>query len=68
MLRAYRYRSLGHFRFASTDAAGHYPFPTHRHPQPHEIFHLPKGASQAEIRSRCMYIEDDLESLLEPEV
>ncbi|EIM79342.1 uncharacterized protein STEHIDRAFT_143265 [Stereum hirsutum FP-91666 SS1] len=29
-----------------------YPFPMHRHPTPHQIFHLDVGASQADIKSR----------------
>jgi len=37
---------------ASTASMAHYPYPSHRHPKPHEIFHLPLSASQAEIKSR----------------
>ncbi|KDQ61975.1 hypothetical protein JAAARDRAFT_31462 [Jaapia argillacea MUCL 33604] len=29
-----------------------YPFPTHPNPTPHQIFHLPVGASQSDIKSR----------------
>src|ERR1700691_6033709 len=42
-------------RLASTASTAHYPYPSHRHPKPHEIFHLPLSASQAEIKSRCAY-------------
>lgn len=50
-------RALFIFRHAST-ACGLYPFPSHRNPTPHEIFHLPRGASQAQIKARCEYICD----------
>ncbi|OSX64564.1 hypothetical protein POSPLADRAFT_1087952, partial [Postia placenta MAD-698-R-SB12] len=30
----------------------HLPFPTHAHPTPHEIFHLPLGATQQDIKAR----------------
>ncbi|KAH7906633.1 hypothetical protein BJ138DRAFT_610925 [Hygrophoropsis aurantiaca] len=30
----------------------HFPFPTHSRPTPHQIFHLPTTASQADIKSR----------------
>ncbi|KJA19586.1 hypothetical protein HYPSUDRAFT_143556, partial [Hypholoma sublateritium FD-334 SS-4] len=29
-----------------------YPFPAHADPTPREIFHLPPGASQAQVRER----------------
>ncbi|KIY51893.1 hypothetical protein FISHEDRAFT_20784, partial [Fistulina hepatica ATCC 64428] len=29
-----------------------YPFPSKAHPTPHEIFHLPATASQADIKAR----------------
>ncbi|KAI0676160.1 hypothetical protein C8Q78DRAFT_372338 [Trametes maxima] len=29
-----------------------YPFPTHAHPSPHQIFHLPRSATQQQIKSR----------------
>ncbi|TCD60950.1 hypothetical protein EIP91_009265 [Steccherinum ochraceum] len=38
-------------RKAST-ASGSFPFPHHSHPNPHQIFHLPYGASQQDIKSR----------------
>ena len=43
-----------HARLAST-SAGPYPFPTHTRPTPHQIFHLPVGASQPDIKARCTY-------------
>ena len=47
-----RLSKVPHARFAST-SAGPYPFPTHIRPTPHQIFHLPVGASQNEIKARC---------------
>jgi hypothetical protein len=31
-----------------------FPFPQHSQPTPHEIFHLPIGASGTDIKARCM--------------
>ncbi|KAG6381832.1 hypothetical protein JVT61DRAFT_441 [Boletus reticuloceps] len=39
-------------RLASTSSKHPFPFPSHRHPTPHEIFHLPRSASQDEIKTR----------------
>ncbi|KAL0565953.1 hypothetical protein V5O48_016068 [Marasmius crinis-equi] len=44
-----------HVRLASTASSSHsqlFPFPTHARPTPHEIFHLPYGASQEQIKDR----------------
>ncbi|EIW59934.1 uncharacterized protein TRAVEDRAFT_28849 [Trametes versicolor FP-101664 SS1] len=38
-------------RYASTSSAS-YPFPHHAHPTPHQIFHLPPGATQPQIKAR----------------
>jgi len=38
-------------RLISTSTSS-FPFPTHRHPTPHQIFHLSPGASQKDIKSR----------------
>jgi hypothetical protein len=38
---------------SSTSPHIQFPFPTHRNPTPHQIFHLPPGASQTEIKARC---------------
>lgn len=47
---------VGHARLASTSASSStsppFPFPTHRNPTPHQIFHLPPGASQSDIKAR----------------
>ncbi|KAH9989906.1 hypothetical protein BJV74DRAFT_772879 [Russula compacta] len=47
---------IGHSRFASTSSSSStstpFPFPAHRNPTPHQIFHLPSNASQAEIKAR----------------
>lgn len=42
-------------RYASTSATP-YPFPSNAQPTPHQIFHLPIGASQQDIKSRCRYL------------
>lgn len=31
-----------------------FPYPTHRNPTPHQLFHLPHNATEADIKSRCM--------------
>ena len=41
-------------RQAST-SSGPFPFPSQAHPTPHQIFHLPIGASQKDIKGRCRY-------------
>ncbi|KAI0759958.1 hypothetical protein BD413DRAFT_607376 [Trametes elegans] len=38
-------------RTAST-SANPYPFPTQAHPSPHQIFHLPKSATRADVKAR----------------
>lgn len=40
-------------RRASTSAGHAFPYPTHEQPTPHQIFHLPVGASQQDIKARC---------------
>lgn len=30
-----------------------FPYPSHRNPTPHQIFHLPRSATEAEIKARC---------------
>jgi hypothetical protein len=37
----------------SNDKPCTFPFPSHPTPTPHEIFHLPRGSSQGQIKSRC---------------
>lgn len=49
-----RMRPSAASRHAST-SAGAYPFPTHARPTPHQIFHLPIGATQKDIKARCRY-------------
>jgi len=49
------YSQLQLSRFASTSpspTSTPFPFPAHRNPAPHQIFHLPSNASQAEIKAR----------------
>ncbi|KII86079.1 hypothetical protein PLICRDRAFT_44538 [Plicaturopsis crispa FD-325 SS-3] len=44
---------LIHARLASTTSSGSdLSFPSHSHPTPHQIFHLPPGASQQQIKAR----------------
>ncbi|KAN0129367.1 hypothetical protein V8E53_012851 [Lactarius tabidus] len=47
---------VAHARLVSTSASSSktppFPFPAHRNPTPHQIFHLPHGASQADIKAR----------------
>lgn len=31
-----------------------FPYPTHRNPTPHQLFHLPHNATETDIKSRCM--------------
>ncbi|KAI0780291.1 hypothetical protein C8Q74DRAFT_1169424, partial [Fomes fomentarius] len=38
-------------RSAST-SANPYPFPANAHPTPHQIFHLPKSATRADVKAR----------------
>ncbi|KAF8521574.1 hypothetical protein BU17DRAFT_45694 [Hysterangium stoloniferum] len=47
-------RLLGQVRFASSESANHgeFPFPCNSNPSAHEIFHLPRGASQSQIKAR----------------
>lgn len=40
-------------RQATTSSKHPFPFPHRTNPTPHEIFHLPRSASQADIKSRC---------------
>ncbi len=37
----------------SSPSSTPFPFPAHRNPTPHQIFHLPPNPSQAEIKARC---------------
>ncbi|KAI0373447.1 hypothetical protein BV20DRAFT_937859 [Pilatotrama ljubarskyi] len=41
----------GHPRAAS-NSANPYPFPANAHPTPHQIFHLPKSATKADVKAR----------------
>ncbi|EGO22532.1 hypothetical protein SERLADRAFT_395912, partial [Serpula lacrymans var. lacrymans S7.9] len=44
-------RRLAH-TVPNTSPSTHFPFPAHARPTPHQIFHLPLGASEADIKSR----------------
>ena len=48
---------IAHARFASksSPSSAPFPFPAHRNPTPHQIFHLPSNAPQAEIKARCTF-------------
>ncbi|KAF8448750.1 hypothetical protein L210DRAFT_3500420 [Boletus edulis BED1] len=39
-------------RLTGTSSKHPFPFPSHKYPTPHEIFHLPRSASQGEIKTR----------------
>ncbi|KAI1783744.1 hypothetical protein LXA43DRAFT_902935 [Ganoderma leucocontextum] len=44
-------RTHSSFRQAST-SANPYPFPSSTHPTPHQIFHLPKSTTRADVKAR----------------
>lgn len=58
--QAYRTRSILCYvahrscRHVST-SSNPYPYPTHPNPQPHQIFHLPRSATQRQIKERCRW-------------
>ncbi|KAJ8077114.1 hypothetical protein PM082_001542 [Marasmius tenuissimus] len=39
-------------RWSSSSSSNSYPFPSQPNPSPHQIFHLPRSASQEEIKER----------------
>ncbi|GLB37154.1 putative dnaJ molecular chaperone homology domain [Lyophyllum shimeji] len=39
-------------RSTASTTTNPYPFPSHRNPTPHQIFHLPKNASENDIKER----------------
>ncbi|KAI0923365.1 hypothetical protein AcW1_006350 [Taiwanofungus camphoratus] len=45
-------RVFAQTRRASSSSLHSFPFPTNAHPTPHQIFHLPIGASQRDIKAR----------------
>ena len=50
--------SRRHFRASkpsSARIANPYPFPKTPDPTPYQIFHLPSGASESDIKRRCMF-------------
>jgi len=46
-----RYLARPSCRHAST-SSNPFPYPTHPNPQPHQVFHLPRSASQQQIKQR----------------
>jgi len=44
---------VGCFRSYSRLSSNPFPFPIHPNAQPHDIFHLPRSATQKEIKQRC---------------
>jgi hypothetical protein len=38
---------------AEGSSSSPYPYPPHRNPTPHQIFHLPRNATEADIKARC---------------
>ncbi|KAF9568245.1 hypothetical protein CPC08DRAFT_732699 [Agrocybe pediades] len=59
---------------ASTKAAHNpYPYPTHRNPTPHQLFHLPRDATKSEIKARYyelvrVYHPDRASQTVDPEI
>ncbi|PFH49775.1 hypothetical protein AMATHDRAFT_124244, partial [Amanita thiersii Skay4041] len=50
-----------------------YPFPAHRNPTPHQIFHLPVSPTESEIKSRYydlvrIYHPDKVDPSVSPEI
>ncbi|KAI0074936.1 hypothetical protein K474DRAFT_1692044 [Panus rudis PR-1116 ss-1] len=39
-------------RASTSSSSSSYPFPTHSHPTPHQIFHLPVGATKSDVKAR----------------
>ncbi|KLO06531.1 hypothetical protein SCHPADRAFT_687688 [Schizopora paradoxa] len=50
--RRSRYASSSSSSTSSSSLPPRFPFPKHSRPTPHEIFHLPQGASQRDIKAR----------------
>jgi hypothetical protein len=42
-------------RSYASKRANPFPYPAQTNPQPHHIFHLPRNASQEDVKRRCMY-------------
>jgi len=42
-------------RSYASNSVNPFPYPTQAHPQPHHVFHLPRNASQEDVKQRCMY-------------
>lgn len=38
----------------TTPSSNRYPYPTHKSPTPHQIFHLPHSATENDIKERCV--------------
>ncbi|PPQ95323.1 hypothetical protein CVT26_008168 [Gymnopilus dilepis] len=50
-----------------------YPFPTHRNPTPHQLFHLPRNATKSEIKARYydlvrLYHPDKVSDSTDPDI
>jgi len=43
-----------HLREYATLSSNRYPYPTHKCPTPHQIFHLPQSATESDIKARCV--------------
>lgn len=63
ILRYVAHRSCRH----TSTSSNPYPYPTHPHPRPHQIFHLPRSATQQQIKERCRWsLHALLNGLLNP--
>jgi hypothetical protein len=59
---AHSHHLVTHARLASSSTSSRFPFPSHRNPTPHQIFHLLPGASQADIKARCTSVRSSARS------
>lgn len=54
--KKYRTKTVPVFRACyarHASSSNPYPYPNNLNPTPHQIFHLPKGASRADVKARC---------------
>ena len=48
---------------ATAPPRNRFPYPVHPRPTPYQIFHLPSGASQKQVKIRCEFFEQRLRLL-----
>ncbi|KAJ3576747.1 hypothetical protein NP233_g210 [Leucocoprinus birnbaumii] len=59
--------------YATTSSANPFPYPTHKSPTPHQIFHLPHSATENDIKARYfdlvrIYHPDKASNTVSPEI